>query len=131
MPITYQYEPDTKIVRTTATGVITTQEMVEYVSSVVEDPEVERGFIEVTDFESITDFVLTYSELTPFPALWGQYMQKGCRASLIYAPTDLGYGTLRMAKTFITLEHELAEDLFVVYRKKEDLENRLKELLTD
>jgi hypothetical protein len=58
-------------------------------------------------------------------------MQKGCRASLIYAPTDLGYGTLRMAKTFITLEHELAEDLFVVYRKKEDLENRLKELLTD
>lgn len=129
MPMTYRYDTETRIVHATATGIITTKDMIEYVSGIVEDPAIKSGFIEVADFETVKDFVMTYSELTPFPDLWGKYMQKGCKASLIYAPTDLVYGTLRMAKTFIELENELAEDLFVVYRTKEELENRLKELL--
>ncbi len=129
MPMTYKYDTDTRIIHATATGIITTKDMIEYVSGIVEDPKIESGFIELTDFESVTDFVITYSELTPFPGLWGKYMQKGCRASLLYAPTDLAYGSLRMAKTFIELENALAEDLFVVYRTKEELENKLKELL--
>ena len=128
MPITYQYESDANIVRAKATETITTKEILDYVTNITEDVTIESGFVEVVDMELVKDLVVTYSELGPFPNIWEKFMEKGCKATVIYAPTDLSYGTIRMLQTFIATNHELAEDLFIVVRSKEELENKLKEI---
>ena len=129
MPITYQYEAGSKIIRATATELVTPKEILEYVSSIIEDEKIERDFIEIVDFQLVRDLVVTYSELIPFPNIWEKYMEKGCRAVVIYAPTDLSYGTFRMLQTVVTLENEVAESLFFVVRSEHELENKLKEIL--
>ena len=129
MPITYQYESDANIVRAKATESITTKEILDYVSNITEDVTIESGFVEVVDMELVKDLVVTYSELEPFPNIWEKYMEKGCKGSVIYAPTDLSYGTIRMMQTVISMRHEVAEDLFVIVRSREELDNMLKEML--
>ena len=47
---------------------------------------------------------------------------------MIYAPSDLNYGTFRMLQTVISMSHKIAENLFAVVRPKEELENRLIEI---
>ena len=129
MPITYQYEIDSKIVRAKATEVVTTKDMLDYVNSIIEDTKIESGFIEVVDFQDVGDLIVTYSECLPFPSIWENYIKKGCNAVVIYAPTDISYGTFRMLQTVVSLEHQIAEDLFIVVRSKEELENQLSEIL--
>jgi hypothetical protein len=129
MPITYQYESDAKIIRAKATEIVTTKEILDYVTNIIEDITIEKGFIEVVDFELVRDVVVTYSELDPFPNIWEKYMKKGCKATVIYAPTDLSYGTIRMLQTVVSISHEVAEDLFIVVRSKDELENKLTKML--
>jgi hypothetical protein len=128
MPITYQYEPDTKIIRAKATGTITTKEMLDYVTNITEDITIEKGFIEVVDFQTVSDLVVTYSELAPFPDTWERYMEKGCKATVIFAPTDLCYGTFRMLQTVLSLRAESSKDKFAVARSKNELEKKLAQL---
>ncbi len=106
MPIAYHYEADPKIVRAKATKVVTTKDILDYVSTIIKDDTIERDFIEIVDFQLVRDLVVTYSELNPFPYIWEKYMKKGCKAVVIYAPTDLSYGTFRMLQTVITARHE-------------------------
>ncbi len=129
MPITYQYEIDSKIVRAKATGLVTTKEILDYVTNIIEDTKIEKGFVEIVDFQLVRDLIVTYSELNPFPEIWKKYTEKGCKAVLIYTPTDLSYGTFRMLQTVVAMEHEVAEDLFIVVRSKDELENKLNEIL--
>ena len=129
MPITYQYEADSKIVRAKATELVTTKEILDYVTSIIEDIRIEKGFIEVVDFQLVRDLVVTYSDSYTFPNIWEKYMKKGCKAVVIYAPTDLSYGTFRMLQTVVSMEYEVADELFVVIRSKDELENKLKEIL--
>ena len=70
MPITYQYEADSKIIRAKATEVVTTKEILDYVTNIIEDIRIEKGFVEVVDFQLVEDLVVTYSELDPFPVIW-------------------------------------------------------------
>jgi hypothetical protein len=129
MPITYQYEADSKIVRAKAPELLTTKALIDFLTSIVKDIEIENGFVEVMDLELVRDLVITYSELSPFPYIWEKYMKKGCEAVVIFAPTAVSYGTFRMVQTAIALEHKIAEELFVIVRSKEELENKLKEIL--
>ena len=129
MPITYQYESNSKTIRAKATETVTIKEILDYVSNITEDVTIESGFVEVVDMELVKDLVVTYSELEPFPNIWGKYMKKGCKGNVIYAPTDLSYGTIRMMQTVISMRHEVAEDLFVIVRSREELDNLLKEML--
>ncbi len=129
MPITYQYEADSKIIRAKATEVVTTKEILDYVTNIIEDIRIEKGFVEVVDFQLVEDLVVTYSELDPFPVIWEKYMKKGCKAVVIYAPTNLSYGTFRMLQTVVAMSYDLAEDLFMVVRSKDELDNKLKEIL--
>ena len=129
MPITYHYEIDTKVIRAKATDLVSTKEILDYVTNIIEDTKIEKGFIEVVDFQTVSDLAVTYSELDPFPYIWGKYMKKGCKAVVIYAPTNLSFGTFRMLQTAVMMRHEVAENLFVVVRSKEELEVKLKELI--
>lgn len=51
-------------------------------------------------------------------------MKKGCKAVVIYAPTNLSYGTFRMLQTVVAMSYDLAEDLFMVVRSKDELDNK-------
>lgn len=62
-------------------------------------------------------------------SIWEEYMKKGCKAVVIYAPTDLSFGTFRMLQTTVSMRHEVAEDLFVVVRSNEELKNIIKEII--
>ena len=129
MPITYQYEIDSKIVRAKATELVTTKEILDYVTSIIEDPKIEKGYVEIVDFQTVSDLSVTYSEIDPFPYIWEEYMKKGCKTVVIYAPTDLSFGTFRMLQTTVSMRHKVAEDLFVVVRSKEELKNIIKEII--
>jgi hypothetical protein len=128
MPITYKYDIDSNTVHTRASGKVKTADLRDYVTKILEDTRIKKGFIEVADFETVTDLVVAYSEVNQFPFVWGKYMEKGCKAVLIYAPTNLTYGIFRMLQTVINLRHESADDLFMVFRSKEELESKLIEM---
>ena len=128
MPISYKYESDDKIIRAKAKETITTKEILDYVTKIVEDTTIETDFIEIVDFELVVNLVITYRELDPFPSIWAKYMGKGCKASVIYAPTDLSYGTFRMLQTVLSMRNESAEDLFIVVRSKDELEKKLSQI---
>lgn len=129
MPITYEYETAPRIIRAKVTGLLTTDDLLNYLKSITEDTAIKTGFIEFIDFEKVSDLVISYVGSTQFPYMWENYMKKGCKAVLVYAPTDLGYGTVRMLRTVIFSYHEEAEDLLTVSRSKKELENKLKEIL--
>jgi hypothetical protein len=129
MAITYHYEADTKIIRAKASGVVNAKDLLDYLNSIIEDGRIEINFVEIVDFELVTDLVITYSDSGHFSHIWEKYMKKGCKAVLIYAPTDQSYGIHRMLETVIGMQHEYAEDHFVVVRSKDELENKLKEIL--
>ncbi len=71
------------------------------------------------------DIVYTFNELAPFSHMRGKILGKGCRATVFYAPTDFTYGMARMMQIAIAMEHEIADELFIVVRSKEELENAL------
>ncbi len=129
MPITYHYESEPGIIRSKATDVITAEDLFHYFTSVIEDTKIEKSFIEIVDFEFIKDLVIAYSELNLLPNIWDKYLKKGCKKVLIYAPTNLSYGTSRMMRTIATMAHDDTEELFQVFRSKDELENKLKEIL--
>jgi hypothetical protein len=130
MPIIYKYDEDTNTIRTTASGKVKTGDLRDYVTKVLEDKRIKKGFIEIADFESVTELVIPYSEINQFPFVWGKYMEKGCKAVLIYAPSNLSYGIFRMLQTVISLRHKNADDLFIVIRTKEGIENKLQDLIS-
>ena len=127
--MTYQYEAEPKFIRVKATGIVTTKEMLEYVSSVIEDAKIEKNFIEIVDMQHVSDLIVTYSELKPFQRMWEKYVEKGCRAVVCYAPTDLSYGTVRMIKSIILAKWKTATGLFFVVRSEDELANKIKEIL--
>lgn len=128
MPINYQFDTESKIVSAKATGTVSAGEILNYVNEVLADSRVPRDFAEIVDFEDIKDLTVSYSELEPFPNIWKRYRQKGCKQVLIYAPTDLSFGTFRMLQTFVSLYDDTANTDFIVCRTKKELDFRIKEL---
>jgi hypothetical protein len=45
--------------------------------------------------------------------------QKGCKATIICAPTDFSFGTFRMLQAVVLMRYEA--DPFIVVRSKEEL----------
>jgi len=129
MPITSQYDKDQNIIRSTASaGVLTLEELLEYLNTVVEDQRIIKDFIEIFDFNGVTDIVIAYSDTDPFRSIWSKYIGKGCKASIVHAPTDLSYGIARMIRTVIGFVHGEIEDKFVIVRSNDELESVLHDL---
>ena len=130
MAFSYQYETCANFVRTKATGTVTTNDLIKYVGNIIEDTNIKGGFVEIVDFTSVDDLVVTYSELSPIPLLWEKYKEKGCKATIIFAPTDFSFGTFRMLQTVVLMDFEMDEDRFIVVQSKEELEAELLKIIT-
>jgi hypothetical protein len=125
MAISFQYDTNENIVRTQATETVTTNDIIKYGKNIIEDKKITSGFVELVDFALVEDIVVRYSELGPFPSIWEKYKEKGCKATIIFAPTDISFGIFRMLQTVILMDFEMDEDHFVVVRSKEDLDAAL------
>ena len=128
MPMTYEYDPDRNLVNTRVQGVVTIQDMLNYVCSVLQDTSVRPGFIEVADCEGVEDIVVSFGQLRPFRQYWQEYVEKGCRATLIYTPTDFSYGVFHMVQSVIVPDGNPAQVPFELIRTQEELAARIAEL---
>lgn len=129
MSISYEYDPDTRIIYTTVRGAVNTAAFLDYLRSVVNDPQIEPGFIEVVDWEASVNIITHFSELQEFPKMWEAYKRKGCKATLIYAPGKLAFGISRISKAIIDRAQETEEERnFLVLRSKAELDAHLKRL---
>ena len=59
MPITYQYESDSRIVRAQAPELVTTKDILNYVTRVIEDTKIGNDFLEVVDFQLVRDLYIS------------------------------------------------------------------------
>ena len=130
MAIVYKYDNENRKISTEASGVISTQDMRNYVSEIIGRTDIMNGFIEVIDIEKVEDFVFRYSDTDILKRLWPQFLKKGCVCSIIYAPTDLGYGLMRMLQTVLLLDDDTETSTFIVIRTKEEILEQIKKFRT-
>jgi|GEM_PF-3148727 len=130
MSIDYKYDFDSNTVRMRAVGEITMGEITTYVSGVLADERVLPDFIELVDMEAVKDLTVNYNSVGPLKDLWMKYLSKGCLATIIYAPSNISYGTSRMIQTVVGLEAEGLSDRFFVVRTQEEVDAKLASLRT-
>ncbi len=68
MPITYSIDEDLGVVFTTASEVLTEDELLQHKRRVVSDPKFKPGFVELSDVRSISDLAISASGLERFVA---------------------------------------------------------------
>ena len=128
MAIIYEYDKESGIISTEASGVISTGDMRNYVSEIIGCSDIMSGFIEVVDIEKVEDFVFKYSDTGTLKNLWPQFLEKGCVCSIIHAPADVGYGLMRMLQTVLLVDEDSEFPMFVVTRTREDILEHIKKL---
>lgn len=68
MPINYSIDEDVGVVLTTASGVLTENELLEHKRKIISDPKFRPGFVELSDVQSISDLDISASGLEKFVA---------------------------------------------------------------
>jgi hypothetical protein len=125
LPISYRYLSETGVVDTTVTGVVQTSDLMEYFNKLLDDPSIKPGFVEIFDMEGIEDFVVHYRETPAFRYIWERYLEKGCRATIVVAPTALAFGTARMVQAVIQPGREGPRGHFSVVRTRTEIQQKL------
>ena len=116
MPISYCFDKSTAILQSKFSGIIVFSELVEYLNSVVADQTIGSQFVELVDMQGAVDLQVYFSELHPLGALWQRYIDKGCLATVLVAPTDLSFGIARMIKSVIEDSEAGNRGAFVVVK---------------
>lgn len=128
MTIAYQYNADTNIVDTTFTGIVSAKELLEYLNGVLADEFVKPDFIEIVNMEAVQGLKVRYSETSPFEDIWSKFRDKGCAATIIYAPNDKSFRTLRMIQSVVDFKDQNTPQQFIVVRTKEEITKHLDSL---
>ncbi len=68
MPITYSIDEDLGVVFTTASDVLTEDELLEHKRKMIADPKFKPGFVELSDVRFISDLAISASGLEKFVA---------------------------------------------------------------
>ena len=130
MAVEYTYDHENGMVKMEARGIISARDMCNYVSEIIGRADVASGFIEVVDLEKVEDFQFMYSDTYALKSLWIQFCEKGCRCSIIYAPTDCGYGLMRMLQAVLSVDEDTENPHFVVVRTREEVLECIKKVRT-
>ena len=129
MPMSHTYDSEQNLVLVKGHGVITIKDVHAHTRGIIDNDAVRSGFIEVGDFEEVEDLIITYSDLSPFRDIWQEYMAKGCRGVLVYTPTNVSYGIIRMFQTVIGANEIEGGTIFSPVRSREELEAKISELI--
>ena len=130
MPIIFEYDNKSKIISTVANGVISARDMHNYTSEIIDRTDIMSGFIEVVDIEKVEDFIFRYSDTHALKILWPQFIEKGGVCSIIYAPTDLGYGIMRMLQSVLLDDDYTEVEKFILTRTREEVLAHIKRVRT-
>ncbi len=97
MPISYRIDKQRRLVLTTATGVLTEEELLDHKRALIVDPEFEPGMRELTDVRTIERLSVTAAGVRKMVALDQDHTDRlGDYRLAIVAPTDASFGTARM-----------------------------------
>jgi hypothetical protein len=126
MSITYTFDRDSGLIKSTPAGMLTVDDTLEYFRRLASDPDCPEAAIEIVDFSQVTDFKLRYSEL----GMITQHFQptkaaKRILATVFVCTSELSYGIGRTLQAL----YEGAEPRHVVRlaSSPEELENVIKE----
>lgn len=128
MPYSYQYNAETNIIDSCWTGIFSVKDIHEYLTAVLADDRIQPDFIEIVNIEAVENLIVRYSETAPFEDIWKRFHDKGCTATIIYAPTDKSYGTFRMLKSVVESRNENLPQDFIVVRTKEEIAKQIKSI---
>ncbi|MCP4900681.1 MAG: hypothetical protein GY906_27270 [bacterium] len=131
MPLSFSYDRERMVLSTKADGIVTLEEMLDYLHVVIADEHIKPGFVELVDFSAIEDFVVSFNDTRPFEDLWKSYVEKGCAATIVYAPGDLSFGVVRMVQTVIQTSGHGDQGVFVVVRTQVEVAEKLAQLRSD
>lgn len=127
MPIKYNVSQNGLRIETIPEGVLDIQTTIEYFREIDKDSRIERGAIEIVNFNKVTDFKFSALELEKITQSYQiPKVHKNILATIFYCEHDLGYGIGRMLHAY----HYIANPnhkVFVV-RTESELENKIKEL---
>ena len=121
MAISYTYDQSENIVLVKAIGVISIQDMFKHAEKVAGDPNINTEFIEVVDLSECTDLQVSYDSSTKLTNSWDKWKNKFHKGSIMYAPTDVSYGVIRMMKTQIEMEPGSEAVAHLVTRTKDEI----------
>jgi hypothetical protein len=130
MAISYNYDAEHNIVQVKAKGILSVENILNYVTTIIKNKDIKKGFVEIVDLESVEDLIFNYTDTIHFPDLWRKYLEKGSLGSIIYAPTVLSYGIMRMLQTVLLDDEEAEKIPFIVVRTKEEINESLKQIRT-
>lgn len=121
MPIKYDYDQNTNIVYSYPSGQIVLSEVSQYFNKLLEDPNVKNDFIEIVNFEEVTEFKFSYKEALQLPDLFaGLNNKKNYRGIIMIGEKDFPFGMARM------LSNIAENDLTIrVVRSEEDAEKEI------
>ena len=123
--IEYEYSAERKVVSTRASGAVDLGQFSDYFETMLADPRIEAGFIEIFDASAVSDFTFGYRDTDFFPAVWARYLAKGVRVTIVLAPTELEFGILRMIAAVIEARIGSVIDNFHVVRRESEVEDLL------
>ncbi len=121
MPIKDDYDKNKNIVYSYPSGLISMSEISEYFNKLVEDPNVEKGFIEIANLSEVTELKISYKEALQLPNLFAEVKnKKNHKATILIGKKDFQFGMARMMS--IISENEMT---IRVVRSQEDAEKEL------
>jgi hypothetical protein len=119
MPITYEFDPRSSILRSYHSGRQTVSGICEYFQQVIDDPTVKKGYIEVVHFADDVDFDFTSHTARIIPFYFSELKnRKNTKVTIFIGATQLQFGIARMMKNL----HELSnpgDDVRVVRTPEE------------
>jgi hypothetical protein len=121
MPIKYDYDQNTNIVYSYPSGQIVLSEVSQYFNKLLEDPNVKNDFIEIVNFDEVTEFKFSYKEALQLPDLFaGLNNKKNYRGIIMIGKKDFPFGMARMLSNIA--ENNLT---IRVVRSEEDAEKEV------
>ena len=124
MPIKYDYDKNKNIVCSKPSGLISISDIAEYFNKLVEDPNVEKGFIEIANLSEVTEFKISYKEALQLPNLFAEVKnKKNHKGTILIGKKDFQFGMARMMSIISENESTIR-----VVRSQEDAEKVVNEL---
>jgi hypothetical protein len=113
MPADYRIDPDARLIRSNATGVVTDDDLRDHQKRLRGDPAFDPRFDQLWDFRAAEVVEVTTAVVHELAG--SRSFEAGAKRALV-APTDVGFGLARMFQTL----HEAAPEELRVFRTLDD-----------
>jgi len=129
MPITYEFDPNSRILHAYQSGRQTVSDVCDYFKKITHDPTITEGFLEVVHFADDVDFDFDSHTARIIPIRFSEMKKKKhIKVTIIIGRTQLQYGIARMMKNLHEL-YEPMDDIRVV-RTPEEAQKEINSIIS-